>query len=236
MHFALVHGAYHGAWCWDQLRRELERGGHETSAADLPCEDPDAGAERYADEVVESIPKSVGDVVLVGHSLGGLTVPVVATRTRTLMTVYLCALVPVPGLSFDAQNADTSAGYQASVSAFENPDGSASWPEDGAIEVFYHDCDPRLAREAARRLRPQHWRVTQEVTPLREWPHVPVVSIVCTDDRILSPAYVRRASRELLHVDAIEMPGGHSPFLARPAELAAVLVQAATSAHEAAAR
>jgi pimeloyl-ACP methyl ester carboxylesterase len=234
VHFALVHGAYHGAWCWDHLRRELERGGHETSAADLPCEDPDAGVERYAEEVVESIPRSAQDIVLVGHSLGGLTIPVVASRTRALMTVYLCALVPVPGLSFDGQNADAHPGFQPSAPAIGHPDGSASWPEAGAVEVFYHDCEPLVAAEAAKRLRRQYWRPTQEVTPLREWPKVRSVSILCEADRMIAPAYVRRAARDLLHIDAIEMPGGHSPFLARPAELAAVLVRESISAQEAA--
>jgi pimeloyl-ACP methyl ester carboxylesterase len=229
MHFALVHGAYHGAWCWDDLRRELEHSGHETSAADLPCEDPDAGVERYADEVMSSITRTAHDVVLVGHSLGGLTIPVVAARTRVLMTVYLCALLPVPGLSFDGQNADLHPGFQPSVPAIGHPDGSASWPEAGAIEVFFHDCEPHVAANAARRLRRQHWRPTQEVTPLREWPRVRSVSILCEGDRMISPDYVRRACHELLHIDPIEMPGGHSPFLARPAELAAVLLRAATT-------
>jgi hypothetical protein len=56
MHLALVHGAYHGAWCWDSLRAELEHDGHTTSAADLPCEDSSAGAEAYADAVTSAIP------------------------------------------------------------------------------------------------------------------------------------------------------------------------------------
>src|ERR1700682_3319508 len=126
MPFALVHGAYHGAWCWDQLRQELERDGHSTSAADLPCEDPEAGAERYADEVVHSMPKTAEGVVLVGHSLAGLTIPVVAGSTRTLITIYLCALLPVPGLSFDAQHADLGTGFEPSQAAISHPDGSAS--------------------------------------------------------------------------------------------------------------
>src|ERR1700681_3048429 len=139
MHFALVHGAYHGAWCWEQLRRELERDGHSTSAADLPCEDPEAGAERYADEVVHSVPKTADGAVLVGHSLAGLTIPVVAGRTRTVMTIYLCAILPVPGLSFDAQHADLDSGFQPTEGPVEHPDGSAFWPERGAVEVFFHD-------------------------------------------------------------------------------------------------
>src|SRR5260370_14051399 len=100
MHFALVHGAYHGAWCWDLLRRELERDGHSTSAVDLPCDDPDAGAERYADVVVRAIPKRSAGVVLVGHSLAGLTIPVADTLTQTLMHVYHYSLDSEPGLTF----------------------------------------------------------------------------------------------------------------------------------------
>ncbi len=80
MHFVLVHGAYHGAWCWDQLRAELERGGHATTAVDLPCDDPDAGAERYVDEVLHAIPKQPDALVMVGHSLAGLTIPIAASR------------------------------------------------------------------------------------------------------------------------------------------------------------
>src|SRR5258708_34045724 len=105
MHFVLVHGAYHGAWCWDALRAELERGGHASTAVDLPCDDPDAGAERYVDEILHAIPKQADSVVMVGHSLAGLTIPIAASRTRPAMTVYLWAILPVPGLSFAAQRA-----------------------------------------------------------------------------------------------------------------------------------
>src|ERR1700680_1419976 len=223
MHFALVHGAYHGAWCWEQLRRELERDGHTTSAVNLPCEDPEAGAERYADEVVHSMPKTTEGVVLVVHSLAGLTIPVVAGRTKTLMTVYLCALVPMPGLSFDAQAADLRTGFVPSEGAISHPDGSASWPERGAIESFFHDCDPEIAHAAARRLRKQYWLVTQEVTPLRRWPDSPAAYILCTDDRVIPAGYSRRAARDQLGVGAVEMGGGHPPVLSRPRELATLL-------------
>src|SRR5712692_6184681 len=86
MHFVLVHGAYHGAWCWDELRAELERGGHASTAVNLPCDDPDAGAESYVDEILHAIPKQAGSVVMVGHSLAGLSIPIAASRTRTART------------------------------------------------------------------------------------------------------------------------------------------------------
>src|SRR6267378_2655302 len=80
MHFVLVHGAYHGAWCWDELRTELSSGGHASTAVDLPCDDPDAGAERYVDEILNAIPKQADAVVMVGHSLAGLIIPIAAPR------------------------------------------------------------------------------------------------------------------------------------------------------------
>ena len=223
MHFVLVHGAYHGAWCWDLLRRDLEADGHSTSAVDLPNEDPHAGAERYADEVLAVVPKTPDGIVLVGHSLAGLTIPIVAARAKTRLAIYLCALIPIPGLSFDAQHADLDAGFRPSEPPVENPDGSASWPVRGAVETFYHDCDPDIAIASARRLRPQQWLITQEVTPLRAWPAVRSAYIMCAEDRAVSRAYSAQAAMELLRVEAIEMPGGHSPFLSRPHELAARL-------------
>jgi pimeloyl-ACP methyl ester carboxylesterase len=223
MHFVLVHGAYHGAWCWDALRGELDVAGHSSSAVDLPCEDPDAGAERYADEVVASVPRMAGGVVLVGHSLGGLTIPIVALRIKTVLTIYLCALLPVPGLSFDAQHAGAGTAFKPSEPPVGHPDGSSSWPQRGAIEIFYHDCDPAVAIASARKLRRQQWRITQEVTPLRERPNMPAAYLLCADDRAVSHAYSSSASREQLGIEAIEMPGGHSPFLSRPKVLATQL-------------
>src|SRR5947209_5927729 len=228
MHFVLVHGAYHGAWCWDDLRTELERGGHSSTAVDLPTEDPDAGAERYVDEVLQAVPRQAGSVVMVGHSLAGLTIPIAAGRTRTSMTIYLCALLPVPGLSWDAQRAGFGTGFEPSEPAVAHEDGSASMTERGAIEVFFHDCPPEIAAAAAGRLRRQHWKITQELTPLRRWPAVRSAYILCLDDRMVSPEYGRRAARLQLGIEPIELRGGHSPFLSRPRELAQTLVVVAS--------
>src|SRR5260370_33206387 len=97
MHFALVHGAYHGAWCWDLLRRELERDGHSTSAVDLPCDDPDAGAERHADVVVKAIPKDAAGPGRGRHPPAGPGGAVAAARSPHLRPVYLLYPVPLSG-------------------------------------------------------------------------------------------------------------------------------------------
>jgi pimeloyl-ACP methyl ester carboxylesterase len=90
--FALVHGAWHGAWCWEPLVRELESRGHRTIAVDLPCDDTAAGCAEYAATVIRAL-DGIEDAVVVGHSLGGLTIPLVPAKRL----VFLCGLVPRPG-------------------------------------------------------------------------------------------------------------------------------------------
>ena len=79
-----VHGAWHGGWAFDRVASELERRGHVTLAPDLPCDEPGLTVHDYA-AVVGPQP----DAVVVGHSLGGLTIPFVPARVR----VFLAALV-----------------------------------------------------------------------------------------------------------------------------------------------
>lgn len=227
--FALLHGAYHAGWHFTLLKRELESRGCATLTPDLPCEDATAGAERYA-EVVAALLAPVGDeIVAVGHSLAGLCLPLLPARNpRIRRLVFLAALLPEPGLSFDQQAARDPAifaDYRPRVPAIAHPDGSASCPEARALEVFFHDCPRALGVEAAAHLRRQHWRHTQEVTPLARWPDVRAAYVLCRDDRAVNPAWSRRAAAQRLGVEPLELDGGHSPFLARLAELADLLLK-----------
>jgi hypothetical protein len=126
-------------------------------------------------------------------------------------------------MSFDDQHADLDTGFKPSEPAVGHPDGSSSWPEAGAIETFYQDCRPEVARAAAARLTRQHWLITQEITPLVAMPEVQAKYILAAEDCAIPASYSRRASRTLLGNDPIEVPGGHSPFLSRPRVLADLL-------------
>src|SRR6478736_2463372 len=97
--FSLVHGGQQGAWCFEPLRRELAQRGHSSIAIDLPNEDPDAGASEYADAVVDSLADVDCETIVVGHSLGGLTIPLVAERRPVALLVFICAAIPEPGRS-----------------------------------------------------------------------------------------------------------------------------------------
>jgi pimeloyl-ACP methyl ester carboxylesterase len=92
-----------------------------------------------------------------------------------------------------------------------------------ATEMFFPDAAPDLAVWATSRMQPQAYRVMNEVTPLVAWPEVPSAYIVCRDDRAVNPDWARGAARERLGIEPVEIDGGHSPFLTRPAELARLL-------------
>lgn len=224
--FALVHGAYHRGSSWQPLTAELEARGHRVVAPDLPIDDPAAGCDEYAAEVVRALRRSGDDLVVVGHAMGGLTAPLVAARRPVRLLVFLCALLPEPGRSFDQQVAvepDIVSPYEAAVPATSHPDGSTSVPVERAVEMFYPDAPPSLARRAAAGLRRQFWRPAQEVTPLEEWPDVTSAYVLATADRVVSPRWARRAAQERLGVEAVELAGDHCPFLSRPDDLADVL-------------
>ena len=216
--FALVHGAWHGAWCWKPLARELEARGNRAVAVDLPCDDVDADCQRYAEVVVEAL-DGVENAIVVGHSLGGLTIPLVPAKRL----VFLCGLVPRPGAGvLDPEDGEPETfvpGFQANPIRDEL--GRSYWPDAAAaIEWLYHDCDPETARAAVERLRPQA-RIDDVGTEL---PDVERVSIVGSLDRAIRPDWSRRAARELLGVEPVELEAAHSPMLSRPAELAALLL------------
>jgi pimeloyl-ACP methyl ester carboxylesterase len=229
MDIALVHGSYHGAWCWDFLAPELERLGHRVVTVNLPISDPSLGAADYARIVGAALdPKS--EPMLVGHSMAGLVIPLVAASRPIKRLVFLAAFIASPGRSATDQRATEAIDGRV-------PPRTAEWTDLGdevwmigpntATELFFHDAPAAVARWATKRLRPQSYRVFNEVSPLVAWPDVESRSIVCRDDRAVNPEWVRSASRERLGVAAIELGGGHSPNLTRPAELAQVLASLA---------
>jgi pimeloyl-ACP methyl ester carboxylesterase len=225
MDIALVHGSYHGAWCWDLLRPELERLGHRVITMDLPISDPTLGAADYARTVEDALDPD-SEPMLVGHSMSGLVIPLVAARRPVRKLVFLAAFLPSPGRSANDQRATEPVDARVPPKIVEWTDlGDDVWMvgPNSATELFFHDAPPAVARWAAQRLRPQAYRVMSEITPLTAWPDVESQSIVCRDDRAVNPAWVRAVASERLGREAIEMEGGHSPFLTRPAELAQVL-------------
>jgi pimeloyl-ACP methyl ester carboxylesterase len=222
MTFALVHGAFHGSWCFQLLEKELRQRNEATVSMDMPIDDPDLGASDYAEVVGESLANVDDDIVLVGHSMGGVVIPLVAALRPVRRLIYLSGAIRPPG--------QTTAVKLAGQPVTNTPDerGCLVADHDSALEQFYPDVAPALAEWAVSMLRPQSPKPIREVGPDTPWPDLPVAAIVGTED-IWQLDHYRQTCRDLLEIDAIVIPGGHSPFFAQPAELADLLIKIANS-------
>lgn len=221
--FCLVHGSTQNASCWDLLIPELERRGHQTVRVDLPADEPEASATRYAGVIADAIPEDRDDAIVVAHSASGLFLPLVPERRHVRGLVFLAAVIPVIGKSLiDQVQEDRSMFHPEWIGKDPTKD------EQAAREFLFHDCSREETNWALGTMRLMFARqAILETCPLRVWPDIPSSCIVCADDRTIQPQWLRRAARERLGVEAIELPGGHCPYVSRPAELADVLVDIA---------
>jgi pimeloyl-ACP methyl ester carboxylesterase len=97
--FVLIHGGGGSAWDWHLVEPALRERGHDPVALDLPSEDKTAGWSEYVDTIVRAV-GGRSDLVVVGHSLGGFTAPLVCARLPVELLVLVAAMIPAPGELF----------------------------------------------------------------------------------------------------------------------------------------
>jgi pimeloyl-ACP methyl ester carboxylesterase len=199
--FALIHGGGSSAWDWHLVAPALRERGHDPVAVDLPSENESAGWSEYAETIVRAV-GSRGDLVVVAHSLGAFTAPLVCARLPVQLLVLVAGMIPSPGEFFD--DWWRNSGYE----------------DSGEDDVFYHDVPSPLAAEAQRREREERSRALREPWPLEAWPETPTRYLLCRGDRMFPAAFARRHARERLGIEADEIDGGHYISLSRPRELA----------------
>lgn len=247
MRFMLIHGGFHGAWCWDRVVPQLEKLGHAAIALDLPGHGQRA-AERppnYRGRIQPILDALEPGDVLVGHSGGGYDISVAANEAieKVGHLCFLAAGLPIEGKSVveatggaaettdsgetrATRLTDDSVGMMRNVRML--PDGTMEWTSrDGARELFYHDCDGATVDWAFAKLTPGISPFPGEKLHLpRLWQAQPPRSyILCLQDRA-KPRFMSEEIIRRLGVEALEIDASHSPFFSRPAELAELLVQA----------
>jgi pimeloyl-ACP methyl ester carboxylesterase len=231
--FVLVHGAWHGGWCWEKLVPLLEARGHRAVAPDLPGHGADrtptaqVTLESCAERVRAAIAAQPEPVVLVGHSMGGVVITAAAElipeRVRTL--VYLTAFLVAPGEALLAAAGNDPETALAGNLVFA-PDGvSAEVKPDAIRPAFYAQCSDADAERAQARLVPQAAAVFS--TPVRYTPEragrIPRVYIECTRDRAIGISVQRRMHAARPCAKVLSLDTDHSPFYSTPEALAAQL-------------
>ncbi|HZE39538.1 MAG TPA: alpha/beta fold hydrolase [Stackebrandtia sp.] len=219
--FVLIHGAFHGGWCFERLAPLLRQSGHDVIAPDL------TGAARSSTDVLDRLSQAA---ILVGHSSGGMVISELARRYpgRCGALVYLTAFLLPPGHTPHDLGPDPRSRFPEAVVRDAAP-GQTRVNPDRAAAVFYHDCDPDDAARALARLVPEPTRTGPASSPPPEETTVRRFYVECTRDRALTIERQRQMYTAMPCEKVYTMHTGHSPFLADPRALADHLIDIAGS-------
>lgn len=219
--FIFVHGGFGSPAELAPAAPYLESRGHTVVNVDLPSERPDATLDDYADAVCRAMGSISGRRILVAHSAGGATIPLVAARVAVDRLVFAAAVVPVPGQSiFEAVGPDTQAVIM-SVS-IDNGDGTRSFDFDLLASLAPPDQRDAYLAFLRTTQRKQGMLAVNQPWPGSGMPDVPRSYILCTEDKIIPPER-QRAFAASLGVTPIEIVSEHSVFTMKPQELAGTL-------------
>ena len=222
----LVHGSWHGAWCWDAVVPHLEAAGIRAVAVDLPSvSDRTAGLADDADRVRAELDEIGEPVLLVGTSYGGAVITDAGIHPRVEQLVFVSAF-PLEENESVSVNA-VPGGEKMTLAAAIVSDGEVGWVDPTcAVDLFYHDCPDEVAVAATARLRPQSL-ASRSGTPRRSRGGR---SRARSSSARKTTAWCLRCNAISRRVGpTIEMATSHSPFLSRPEALAAVLADLASA-------
>jgi pimeloyl-ACP methyl ester carboxylesterase len=230
----LVHGAWHGAWCWDQVVERLDRRGVPSLALDLPghgdSREPlgDLGTDAAA---LRGVLDGLDAAVVCGHSYGGAVISDGAAHPAARHLVYLAALLLDVGESCSASAASAPPSDEPGLldgAIQAGPDGQVALDPSLAPAALYGDCAPADVERAVAHLGPQAYASLTAPAAHAAWREVPSTYVVCRDDRAIPASMQRQLATRAETV--LEWPTSHSPFLSRPDLVADLLASRAVDA------
>lgn len=236
--FVLIHGSWHGGWCFDEVKALLEAEGHAVLAPDLPGM---GGTEaqlaavtlRGWAEFTVGLCRNASQqpVVLAGHSRGGLVISEAAERDPGAMQalVYICAMMLPAGMSRAEFKALEEPNPAFDGLVFATDGGHATeilGPDPGAVFAQLSPSD-KVAEAMTRLLAEPHGPRSEELTVTPErWGSLPRTYIECIQDRTIPLSSQHLMQQLSPGAKVVSLDADHSPFLSRPQELAAALIGA----------
>ena len=230
----LVHGAWHGAWCWEPVQQRLRAHGVESIAIDLPGhgDDPRELTDLHGDadsvqSVLDGEPEN--SVVLVGHSYGGAVITDAGDHAAVRELVYVTGYVLDAGESLvgaeieEAESQGVPAVAPALLDGMTiHDDGTSTLPDAVVANVMYNECDEATKRWAVQNVGAQSLAISTQSPRAIAWLTIRYTYVVCERDRVILPAFQRILASRCTEV--VSLSADHSPFASAPDSLTEVLI------------
>jgi pimeloyl-ACP methyl ester carboxylesterase len=222
----LVHGAWHGAWCWDAVRGILESRGRTVHAIDLPTVHAANKAELDLADDARAVRAAVdaidGPVVVVAHSYGGVpTTQGLAGASNVAHIVYIAAFALDAGESL----LGAVGGVPPTWWMVDGPLTTAGNPQEPAESLFFNDLPDDVAHANAARLVAQATKPFSDVVTEVAWSTIPSTYLITERDAVF-PLFAQEALSGRAGSTVHRLDTGHSPFLSQP-EATADIIDAA---------
>ncbi len=232
----MIHGAWHGGWCWKRVKPLLEKIGYTVYTPTLPGhETPPSGAlekvtlHAYTHAIGNLLADLAEPAILIGHSMGGIVLSQVAEEwpERIEQLLYVSAFLPPSGstaMEMVALNTAEAARLEA-VLRIDQQRGICTLKPDLVGERFYHDCAPEDIAYAQANLCPQ--ALVPLLTPIEttaaRFGHVRRSYIQCLNDRVIS-IEMQQAMCRTFPCPVRQLASSHSPFFSQPERLVEALL------------
>jgi pimeloyl-ACP methyl ester carboxylesterase len=233
--FVLVHGAWHGGWCWHRIVARLQRASHRVAAPDLlglgidSTPPGNVSLELWTRQIVGIIESASEPVVLVGHSRGGIVLSAVAEQIpeRIRVLVYVSAFLLENGISLQAAAAEISGSLVPPAMVVSDDHRSATLRPEVVKDAFYGCCSDDDVALARALLKPEPLAPLAAPTKIstERFGRVPRAYVECLQDRAITHHAQRQMQSALPCRDRVTLDTDHSPFLSRPDELASALLR-----------
>lgn len=228
----LVHGAWHGGWCWAGLQHALDQVGVASLAVDLPGHGASTQplSDLYGDaREAASVLRQVGrPAVLVGHSYGGAVITEAATlHPDVAHLVFLTAFALECGESvMSLLTSLPPAPIALSHAIIPRDDGTSVIEPTQAVASFYGECPPAVAAAAIARLSPQPMLTFTDSVSGSPRDHIQSTYVRCLRDEAIHISHQDAMATRCTTVHTLDTD--HSPFASRISETAAIIQRLAT--------
>lgn len=233
-HFVLIHGAWHGAWCWAGVIKALEKGGHTAEAPTMPGHHPDDDRsgikfDDYVAKIIQTLNRQESPVVLVGHSSAGFLLQASAPKVpeKIARLIFLNAFIlPHEKCQFDLVPPEASEGMIAAAKA--SPDNCVPVIEDFVRHQLMGGESTEMQDSLIARLVPQPLALFTTPASTRDFENLtlPITVLFCKDDVSLPPGAYLGMAQGLGDFNLIEVDGSHEALFTQPDVIADALIRA----------